>query len=56
MKMSIVHLRFHDIETKVLQSRSKVYGCSIPNMIKQTVYEKLEEANDFKIIDDYEKR
>ena len=54
--MSIVHLRFHDIETKVLQSRSKVYRCSIPNMIKQIVFEKLEEEYDLKIIDDYEKR
>ena len=44
--MSIVHLRFHDIETKVLQSRSKVYGCSIPNMLKQIVFEKLEEEYD----------
>ena len=56
MNISIVHLRFHDIETKVLQSRSKVYRCSIPNMVKQIVYEKLEEENDLEIIDDYEKR
>ena len=56
MNISIVHLRFHDIETKVLQSRSKVYRCSIPNMIKQIIFEKLEEENDLKIIDDYEKR
>ena len=54
--MSIVHMRFHDIETKVLQSRSRVYRCIIPNMIKQIVFEKLEEEYDLKFIDDYEKR
>ncbi len=49
-------MRFHDIETKVLQSRSRVYRCIIPNMIKQIVFEKLEEEYDLKFIDDYEKR
>lgn len=54
--MSIVSLRLNDEETKVLTNASKLYGCGISSMIKQIVFERLEDDYDLQVIKDYEER
>ena len=52
---SICSIRINEEEKDILQKASKIYGCGISSMIKQIVFEKLEDDYDLKIIEEYEK-
>lgn len=54
--MSIISLRLNDDEMETLDEASKIYGCGVSSMIKQIVFDKLEDEFDLAAISDYEKQ
>lgn len=52
--MSVISVRVNNAEMSILEKASKVYGCGISGMIKQIVFEKLEDEYDMRAIADYE--
>ncbi len=53
--MSVVSVRFDDDEMKALNDLARLYGCGISSMIKEIVFERLEDEYDLKISTEYEK-
>ena len=53
--MSVVSVRFDDEEMKVLNDFAKLYDCGISSLIKQIVFQRLEDEYDLKIFAEYEK-
>ena len=41
--MSVVSVRFDDDEMKALNDLARLYGCGISSMIKEIVFERLED-------------
>ena len=52
--MSVISVRVNNKELAMLENASKIYGCGISGMIKQIVFEKLEDEYDMRAIADYE--
>lgn len=52
--MSVISVRVNNNELAMLENASKVYGCGISGMIKQIVFEKLEDEYDMRAIAEYE--
>ncbi|NCE98257.1 type II toxin-antitoxin system RelB family antitoxin [Emergencia sp. 1XD21-10] len=53
--MSVISVRVTNDEMTMLENVSKLYGCGVSSMIKQIVFDKLEEEYDLQIIERYEK-
>lgn len=54
--MNIISVRVNDDEMAILEKASKLYSNKISSMIKQIVFEKLEEDYDIKAVMEYEKQ
>lgn len=52
--MSVISVRVNNNELAMLENASKIYGCGISGMIKQIVFEKLEDEYDMRAIAEYE--
>ncbi len=53
--MSVISVRVTNDEMAMLETVSKLYGCGVSSMIKQIVFDKLEEEYDLRVIAAYEK-
>ena len=54
--MNTVTLQLNDEEQSILARAAKIYDGDIPSMMKQLVFEHLEDEFDLRIIADYEAR
>lgn len=52
--MSIISLRLSDTEKKILENASAMYNGNVSLMIKNIVFQKLEDDYDLRIIEEYE--
>ena len=52
---SMIAIRVNDKEKKAITEVSKLNNCGISSWIKKTIFEKLEDEYDLRIIKDYEK-
>lgn len=52
--MSVISLRVNNDEKAILEAACKIYGCGMSSMIKQLVFEKIEDEYDLRVINEYE--
>lgn len=52
--MGTISLRVSEAERDMLNEASKVYGCGVSSMIKQIVFDKLEDEYDLSLVREYE--
>lgn len=51
---NVISVRVNDVEQDILNKASALYGCGVSSLIKQIVFEKLEDEYDLKLISEYE--
>ena len=51
--MSVVSIRFNDDEEEILKNYVKSKGINLSQHIKNTIFEKIEEEYDLKIVQEY---
>lgn len=54
MNTSTITVRVNDLERKAIEEEAKFQGVGISNFIKKTIFEKLENEYDLKIINEFE--
>lgn len=54
--MSVISVRVNNDEKDILENAAKVFGCGVSSMIKQIVFDKLEDEYDMRLIKKYEEQ
>ncbi len=54
--MTLINIRFNKEQLKVIDELQKVYNMPVSTMLKQIIFEKIEDDYDIQVVKNYEKK
>ncbi|MDY5305962.1 type II toxin-antitoxin system RelB family antitoxin [Fusobacterium gastrosuis] len=54
--MTLINIRFNKEQIKVIDELQKVYNMPVSTMLKQIIFEKIEDDYDIQVVKNYEKK